>query len=541
MTQHKGPNRGMSPATRREILRRATALSCVGAAASTFGFQLATMGAASAQTAPTYKALVCIFMFGGNDAHNMVLATDNDTWGRYFTARNTGAVPIALMPVGTPPTPAGGTNSVTGRTLSATLAVARQSPEFWGGVLPITPATVNPVPPGTSAATRTFALNPHLAALLPLWTGGRLAIAANVGTLIQPTTKAQYRARSVPLPANLMSHNDQQSTWQAGAIEGSRRGWGGLMADQFLSLNGTNSVFTAISTAGNAVLLAGQNVIQYQMSTSQTAPAIRITSAAAANTTVFGAANGGQRVRDIIRDTTGSSYFMQDHASKVIRSQDAADLLNAQFAAGAPGASVPAPAQLLNPITGNLETNALAVQLQTIAKVIAANQVLGMRRQVFFVSIGGFDNHDIQNTSQSPLMARLAHALAYFDGALANLNGVNMRPQVTTFTASDFSRTFTTNGDGTDHAWGGHHFIMGGDVRGGDMYGQFPTLGVDVTNGFQNPNMSGNVLIPTMSVDQYAGSIGRWFGLTDGQLDSIFPNLHNFSNRYFDFLNAPTS
>lgn len=531
--------KSMSHATRREILRRATALSCVGAAASTFGFQLATMGQAAAQTAPGgYKALVCIFLFGGNDANNMVLATDTDSWGRYFAARNAGVDPIALMPVGTAATAPGGFNPVTGRTLPNN-ATAWTQPESWGGVLPITSAIPNPVPAGTNASVRTFALNPHMGPLLPLWTAGRLAVAANVGPLIQPTTKTQYRARSVPLPANLMSHNDQQSTWQAGATEGARRGWGGLMADQFLSTNGANSVFTAMSTAGNAVLLAGQNVVQYQISTNQTAPAIRITSAATPTATVFGASNAGARVREIIGDVGGSSYFMQDHGAKVVRSMGAADLLNAQFAAGGPGASVTAPTTLLNPITRVPETNALAVQLQSVAKAIAANAALGLSRQVFFVSMGGFDNHDVQNSAQSPLMARLAHALAYFDGAMGNVNGVNMRPQVTTFTASDFSRTFTTNGDGTDHAWGSHQFIMGGAVNGGSIYGQYPTLGVDQT-GFTNPDMSGNILVPSMSVDQYAGTIGRWFGLSEGQLDSIFPNLRNF-NRNVGFMGAPAA
>jgi uncharacterized protein (DUF1501 family) len=532
-------SKSMSHATRREILRRATALSCVGAAASTFGFQLATMGAAAAQTAPaTYKALVCIFMFGGNDSNNMVLATDTDSWGRYESARATGVNPIALMRVGEAATPPGGTHPRTGRALPNNNG-AYAFPEAWGGVLPIASAIVNPVPPGTSASVRTFGLNPHLAPLVPIWNAGRLAAAANVGPLIVPTTKTQYRNRQVPLPRSLMSHNDQQSTWQAGATEGARRGWGGLMADQFLASNGTNAVFTAISTAGNAVLLAGDTVVQYQMSTRQTAPAQRINSATTTGN-VFGASGAAARVREIIRDTGGASYFMQDHGSKVVRSMDAADLLNAQFAAGSPGAGIVAPAQLLNPITRANENNQLAVQLQSVAKIIAANSVLGVRRQVFFVSIGGFDNHDIQNTSQSPLMARLAHAMAYFDSALSNINGVDMRPQVTTFTASDFSRTFTTNGDGTDHAWGSHQFVMGGDVIGGSVYGQYPTLGIDVTGGFQNPNMSGNVLIPQMSVDQYAGTIGRWFGLTDGQLDPILPNLRNFT-RNVGFKNAPTA
>ena len=524
----------LSHPTRRELLRRAGALSGVAGASGVFGLQLAAMGSAAAQTAGagSYKALVCIFMFGGNDAHNMVLATDTDTWGRYFRARNLGAEPIALMPAGTAPTAPGGTNAVTGRTLPGN-NTAYQMPEAWGGVLPITSATPNPVPAGTSAAARTFALTPHLAAALPLWTGGRLAVAANVGPLIQPTTKAQYTARSVPLPKNLMSHNDQQSTWQSGAGEGAQRGWGGLIADQILSGNTANGIFTAISTAGNAVFLAGQNVVQYRMTTSAT-PAVSITSAANPTSALFGAPNAGARVQAIIRDTSGSSPFMKDYGNSVIRSMDTAALLNTTFAS--PEVStVPAPTPLLNPVTRATETNALAVQLQTVARMIAAQTRLGVTRQVFFVSIGGFDNHDFQNTAQPQLLARLGHALAYFDATLVNLNGVDRRAQVTTFTASDFSRTFTSNGDGTDHAWGAHHLVMGGAVKGGSVYGQFPTLGVDSAT-FSNPNMAGNILIPTMAVDQYAGTMASWFGLSATQVETIFPNLRNFSARNLGFV-----
>ena len=344
----------------------------------------------------------------------------------------------------------------------------------------------------------------------------------------------------MPLPANLMSHNDQQSTWQAGAAEGARRGWGGLMADQYLSTNGSNSVFTAISTAGNAVLLAGQSVSSTRCRPARRRRRSAINAGDAPTTTVFGAANGGARVREIIRDTRPQLFHAGPRREG--RPLDGRGRpAQRPVRAGAPAHGVPAPDAGSQPDHACQREQPLAVQLQTVAKVIAANQALGLRRQVFFVSIGGFDNHDVQNTAQSPLMARLAHALAYFDGALANLNGVDMRPQVTTFTASDFSRTFTTNGDGTDHAWGSHQFVMGGDVNGGNVYGQFPTVGIDVTNGFQNPDMSGNILIPTMSVDQYAGTIGRWFGLTDGQLDPIFPNLRNFTNRNVGFMAAPSA
>ena len=522
----------LSKISRRELLRRSAALSTVGGASGVFGLQMAAMGSAAAAGATDYKALVCIFMFGGNDAHNMLLATDTDTWGRYTKARQQGAEPIALMPVGTAATAQGALNPVTSRTLPNN-NTAFIMPEAWGGVLPITTATANPVPAGTNASARTFALHPYLNAALPLWTAGRMAAITNVGPLIQPTTKAQYTARSVPLPKNLMSHNDQQSTWQSGAGEGAQRGWGGLIADQILASNGTNGVFTALSTAGNAVFLAGQNIIQYQLSTAA-APAIAISAAATPTASLFGAANAGARVKAIITDNANASLFMKDYGAKVTRSMDAATTLNTTFA-NAAVTSVAAPTQLFNPITRANETNSLAVQLQTVARMIAAQSLLGVGRQVFFVSIGGFDNHDFQNTFQPQLLARLGHALAYFDGALANINGADRRAQVTTFTASDFCRTFTTNGDGTDHAWGSHHFVVGGAVKGGDVYGQYPTLGVD-SSTFNNPSMAGNVLVPTTSVDQYAGTMASWFGLSNTQIDAIFPNLKNFSTRNLGFV-----
>ncbi len=517
----------MTPITRREILRISSALSTVAAAGSTFGLQLATLGTAAAQMAtPAYQALVCIFLFGGNDAHNTVLATDSDTFGRYLSARNTGNDPIALMPPSAPVQAVGAASTFTpGRT------VTRGTPENWGGVAPIVPQTPNPIPPGTNAATRTFALHPFLAPLVPVWDAGRLAVAANVGPLITPTTKTQYVNRSVPLPANLMSHNDQQSTWQAGAAEGARRGWGGLFADQLLSMNGANMVFTAISTAGNAVFLSGTDTIQYQVTTGSNTPAVRVTSAT--TSPLFGASGNSALLAQVIRNT-GGGYFAADHGARVVRSLDSAVALNNAFTAGAV-TSVPAPTTLINPFTGGTETNQLATQLQTVAKLIAANATLGLRRQVFFVSMGGFDSHDLQNMAQSVLLNRLGHAMSYFDGVLGNIGGVDMRSAVTTFTASDFSRTFTTNGDGTDHAWGAHQFVMGGAVNGRNVYGQYPTLGVDQP-GFSNPNMAGNILIPTMSVDQFGATLGAWFGVPDGALDTVFPNLHNFTPRNLGFV-----
>jgi uncharacterized protein (DUF1501 family) len=486
---------------------------------------LAAAGSAAGQAAPDYKAMVCIFLFGGNDAHNMVLATDTDSWTRYFAARNTGSDPIALMPVGTAPTPVGQTSPVTGRV--STLKV----PEAWGGVLPIVPNTPNPVPPGTNATTRTFGLHPYLAPVQTLFNAGRLAVVANVGTLVGPITKAQYVAKSVAYPANLYSHNDQQSTWQAGASEGARVGWGGRFSDLVASANGSNSLFTAISTSGNAVFLSGNSVTQYQITTAaQPAPLV----SGATATTLFGSSAAPAQLSAIIQDVSGPNLFSADYSTVVGRSMASAATLNTSYTQAAVTA-IPAPTAYTNAITGIVEPNSLASQLQTVAKMIAANATLGLKRQVFFVSLGGWDTHDFQNTTQPNLLGKVAHAMSYFDGVLASIGGVNMRNNVTTFTASDFSRTFTTNGDGTDHAWGSHHFVMGGAVNGKNIYGQYPTLGVDL-GAFKNPDMAGTALVPTTSVDQYGATIGKWFGVSDTDLATIFPNLQYYSPKYLTFV-----
>lgn len=511
--------------TRRQLLRVGGGLSILGAAAP-FAAQLAAAGAAVSQSAPDYKALVCVFLFGGNDANNMVLATDQDSWGRYFATRNTGADPIALMPAGMAPTPIGATNTLTGRVSAA----AR--PEAWGGVLPIVPRTIQAIPAGTNASTRTFGLHPFMGPVKTLFDAGRMAVVANIGTLVRPVTRAQYEARSVTLPTNLFSHNDQQSTWQAGRTEGAQRGWGGSFSDLLTGMNGTNALFTAVSTAGNAVFLSGNEVVQYQMSTGAQ-PAVVINGQS--GTSLFGSSVAPGRVREMIRDTSAASLFAADYATTTDRSIGAATSLNTTFTTAAVTGVLTAPAYR-NPISGATETNSLAVQLQTVARMIAAAPTLGIKRQVFFVSLGGWDSHDVQNTAQPNNLSKVASALAYFDEALGNIGGVNMREAVTTFTASDFSRTFTTNGDGTDHAWGGHHLVMGGAVRGGDIYGQFPTVGMDQGTAFRNPDMTSSYLIPTTSVDQYAATFGRWMGVSESDLDLIFPNLRNMVTRGLGFL-----
>ncbi len=477
-------------ASRRQFLRVSSALSAAGALGSAslpFAVNLAAMGSAAAQSSPgDYKALICLFMYGANDHANTVLATDSASWSQYVTVRTTNeSGSIALPAVGNA-----------------------------GGVIPITPTS--------SQSGRSFALHPQLDPLKTLFDNGRAAILANVGPLIVPTTLAQYKAGSVPIPPKLFSHNDQQSLWQAYAPEGAAYGWGGRMGDVFASTN-AYPVFTAISASGNAVFLAGKNINQYQVSASGAVPIASLSGS------LFGSSAAGNTLKNIITADT-ANLFQKEHAAVTNRSINAQSLLSPAMAP-AGGNGVPNPTQYTNPNTGKLATNSLASQLQTVARIIAGRSALGAQRQVFFVSMGGFDTHDFQKTAHADLMARLAHAMSYFDGVMGNLQGSDLRKQVTLFTASDFGRTFTSNGDGTDHGWGSHHFIVGGAVKGNNIYGDFPVTGLK-----HSQDVGSGSLLPQFSVDQYGATLANWFGLSTTQINDIFPNITNFSTRNLGFL-----
>jgi len=507
--------------SRREFLRWSAGFSILGPAAP-LALQLAAAGKAAADEAVDYKALVCLFLQGGQDSNNLVLATDPDSFGRYTLARGNGEDPIALKPPGTPP-------------LAVPVGTRKNRPEHWGGVVPIVPSTPQAIPPGTVVdGARTFALHPFMAPVKTLFDAGRVAVLANVGTLIQPTTKAQFLNRSAPIPAALGSHNDQQSAWQAGAIDGAQSGWGGRLADILASQNGDQSIFTAVSAAGNAVFLSGNAVNQYHINLELSSPAIGI---GGISGSLFGSSAGATAYRNILQGTTSTSNFANDYGAAVQRSINAAATLNQKFLL--PGNVLAAPT-FIEPIEGFQDVNPWTAQLNTVAQMIAAAPGMGIKRQVFFLRVDAHDTHDNQNPREALNVARLAQAMAYFDAALAAMpaggsNVVDMRANVTTFTAADFSRGFTTNGSGTDHAWGGHHLIMGGAVRGADMYGQYPTLGID-RPGWQNPDIVGNNMLPTTSVDQYGATLGRWFGVPDANLRTIFPNLRNYATPFLGFV-----
>lgn len=496
----------MSKQDRREFLRRASALSVLGPIGAPLALNLAAMSSAAAQTAGDYRALVCVFLSGGNDAYNMVLANDATSWANYTSVRNQAPDPIALRAAGTVPVP----------------GAAVGSPDRLGGVLGLTPAT--------AVAGRSFALHPCLPRLAALFnTQRRLSVLSNVGTLVMPTTKADYRNSTFPKPAKLFSHNDQVSTWQALKPEGASAGWGGLMADQMVNGNGGTATFTSISASGNAVWLAGRSVLQYQVSTSG---AIRM--GLDSSRKVYGSSGVADAMLAIVQRSRGSSMLQADYAGVSARSISAEATINAALPGarvapfGSAGTGTDPVLQYTN-VTGVQATNGLAQQLQIVARMISAGQQMGLRRQIFYVTLGGFDTHDLQNRNHADLMLRLDHGLAYFDSVMSALG---LQQNVTTFTASDFGRTFTSNGDGTDHGWGAHHFVMGGAVKGGQIAGAFPVLAPnDGRNNFASPDqLDGNgAMLPSTSVEQYAATLGRWFGVSEASLLSILPNLGNWN------------
>jgi uncharacterized protein (DUF1501 family) len=463
--------------TRRSFLSKAAALSVAGPAAP-FALSLASMGEAAAQSVSCtdYKALVCLFLVGGNDAFNTVLATDTPSWDAYVAARNVLPSPIALPPSG-----------------------------FSGGVLPISPIT--PI------AGRSFALHPELTHLKTMFeVDRRAAIIANVGPLVRPTSIAEYRNSAHPKPRKLFSHNDQQSMWQSFSPEGSTQGWGGRVMDLLASCN-SSATFASISSGGNVVWLSGRNTRQYQLSANG---ALRIN---AARGTLYGSTTASDTLRTLATDPR-EHLIMREQAAVYARTLSTSDDLISALSTGA-AASIPAPTNWVPAgASGAGTSNPVANSLRMVARMIAARETLGLRRQVFFVPIGGFDTHDGQLPAHATLLGRMSHAMKYFQDQMAALG---LADKVTTFTASDFGRTLSSNGDGTDHGWGGHHFVVGGAVNGGRIYGTFPEIGLGTAT-----DVGRGSLLPTTGVDQYAGMLARWFGVPNGALADLFPNLPNF-------------
>jgi uncharacterized protein (DUF1501 family) len=451
--------------TRRDFLLRSGALSAGGLAARLAPLSLLGLaGTSRAQAASDYKALVCVFLYGGVDGNNLVVPIDAAGYAQYTAVR----------------TVASGVN----------LAQAQ--------LLPIQPAS-SPTP---------YGLHPELSDIQPLFAQGKLAILANVGPLNAPTTKANYLAAR---PDNLFSHSDQQNQWQSSVSSGaSRTGWGGRIADATASFNGSFPVVTSI--AGTSLFMAGNATSPLALPSSGglALQGFNTGAAAGARLSAMQAILSADRDNAYVgaaSDITSQAISLSAVVNPILTATSST--VQAHFAG---------------------QTSSIAQQLLQVAKLIEARAQTGARRQVFFVSLGGFDTHSGELATLTTLLGQLSPALRSFYDATAQL-GVS--EQVTAFTLSDFGRTFQpASGAGTDHAWGNHHFILGGAVRGGEMYGRYPTL---ARAGPDDADTSGR-WIPTTSVEQYGATLARWFGLADPALAAVFPNLARFSPANLGFL-----
>src|SRR5450755_722573 len=450
---------------RRAFVRNIGALSAFGLASR---FDLLNLVAeASAQSAGDYKALVCVFMFGGNDGNNTVIPIDSTGYAQYAAVRPD----------------------------SSGIGLAQAS------LLPIQPVNL-----GTP-----FGLHPGLPELQTLFAQKKMAILANVGTLLQPTTQAQYTAGVRPL--SLYSHADQQSQWQS-AISNSAAGtgWGGRVADKVASFN-ASSGFPVVTSLGGTVL--------FTTGTTTTPLSIPVTgSFALSGYTGSGAANA--------RLAAVQQLLAQGSANTLVTGANAISAQALQLSTTV-NPILASTNSTIAPIFANLKTNT-AGELYQVAKMIEARAATGAKRQIFFVQLGSFDTHGDQINRQQTLFAELSPALkAFYDATVA----LGVSAQVTTFTLSDFGRTFQpASGGGTDHAWGNHHFIIGDSVQGGSMYGQYPQL---ILAGPSDAENEGRWL-PSTAVDQYGATLAHWFGVGSTDLGAVFPNLAKFPTSDLGFM-----
>lgn len=457
----------MATLARREFLKRASGVSIAGSAAP-FALNLAGLSDAAAFTATDdYKALVCVFLNGGNDFANTVIPYDQYNYNKYNSIR-TGI-------------------QIRRDDLAQTV---------------LAPKTA--LPGGMQ-----LALSPKMTELKKLFDAGNLAIQLNVGPLIQPTTVAQYYTQSVPLPPALFSHSDQQFTWQTSRSGAEAYGWGGRLGDVSYENNG-QSTFTCISLAGRVAFLSGTTILPYNITPNGpiSIPSI--------NENLYGSTAAANALKILM--TESRQNIMENELNRITNRAIAA-----QQTVTAAAFKNPTPFKQVFTSTNNL-----AMQLQAVAKMIYARNSLSVKRQVFMVSMGGFDLHDGLTTNHPTLLAKLDEAMSQFYKATQEMGLAN---NVTTFTASEFGRTYASNGDGSDHGWGSHHFIMGGAVKGQEMYGIAPEVSVS-----GNDQVGQGRLLPTTSVDQYAATFAKWYGVSERDIPSVIPGINNFNKKNMGFL-----
>ncbi len=458
---------------RRRLLKQLAAVPLASGVSLMAGGQQA-----HAMTCGTGKSLVCLFLAGGADSFNMIVP-GNSAYNTYRATRGELAVDdTSLLEI-------------------------------------------------TDAAQGTFGINSLLPGLKDLYTQDRLAVVANVGTLIRPTTKSDYLATN-SLPESLFAHNTQQKLWQTGAgivSGGNSFGWGGAIGDHAANCNGNLSIAPTFSIAGNTNWLTSTNNNYISLN------------ADVAVERMFGYDNISKWIPSDRLNRIGPSL-----ESLIAQGQAARDANMLNEVSNAVARATNATAELHTALNDNPlpqmqydGKNKLAAQLHLVARLIASREQLGMEQQVFFVLMGGWDTHSDQNQRSPELFTFLNEAITNFQ---LTLDDINKSSSVVSFTASDFGRTLTSNGNGTDHGWGGHNFVFGNPVAGGQIFGQMPNLATsnnDDDAGDNNGNFAGRI-IPQLSVNQYAATLARWMGVEEAALQRALPDLANFAQQDLGFV-----
>lgn len=449
------------PTTRRDLFRLIACRTGAAAAAACIADLHKAAAAAVANTAITdYKALVCVWMNGGNDSNNMIVPRTGSDYSAYRAGRGRLALPQSSL-------------------------------------LPIAPIRGD---------GRNYGLHPSMGQIQQLFNSGQAAILFNVGTLAEPVTRAQWDAGTANLPPQLGSHSDQTVLWQSSVTDlnfGS--GWGGRLADLMQTLGAGATRSFVFSAGGDNTFEVGRSLIQYQVSPDGVTTLDGYTSGANADQQ--------SRALDSVIAINTSNLFERAFGSTLRRGIDN-NLFLSQLVQ-----TTTLPLAFPDTDFGN--------QLAIVARLIAGRGALGMKRQIFFVQAGGFDTHADELAAHAALMQQLSDAIGVFYRTTVALGVQN---SVTTFTASEFSRVFASNGTGSDHGWGAHHFIVGGAVRGASLYGKLPVL---VNDG---PDDSGGGWIPTTSVDQYSATLAAWFGASNTDLPVILPNVGRFGSANLGFM-----
>jgi len=468
--------------SRRDFLRHAAcsslALSTSGALMTQFGLLNSALAQSCGGYSPVsdYKALVCLFLLGGNDSWNMLIPSDSTRYAAYSTARSGGP-------------PAG-------------MAIAQ--------------STLVPVNVVGAAGGETYGLHPNLIELASIFNAGGGAFVVNVGTALQPTNKTQYLSPGYPVPPQLFSHADQQAQWQYGQPkQNGVNGWGGLVADRLHVLNPGMTVPMSLSLSGQNRFQVGEAIQPYTL-----------TASGPVGLSGYSGSSGAARMT-ALEDMLAQTYadpFTRTYAKTVHNSLDYYQTMQTALAA--------APA-----LTTTFPTNnPVAAALQQIAKIISVRDQLGAKRQIFFISYGSFDSHDNQLTEQPKLFTTISQALAAFN--TCTVNDLKIPQSVTTFTLSEFARTLNSNGDGTDHAWAGNQFVVGGAVNGQKLYGAPAASGrLFPDQTLNGPDcLSRGQMIPAVSSDQYGATLASWLGVQDCDIATIFPYVKNFSTANLGFL-----